>query len=424
MSQLPFDVPTDLPLQGETLVFTGRLWSISRKDARAAVGRLGGACDDDVTPRTTLLVVGAETYPGGVPDERALAGDSTAHANKIRRAAQLNAEQPGRIRVITEAEFCRTAGLPDLQDQRAQLYGQKDVLVMYPLLREDHLRYLQKWGIVKPAFRNDADTWFGFADLTTLRQLHTALQEGGSFRALLKELQAARSGQLAFDFRLEAHQARILELRARRQIGQESASQQTQRTTPGRRAGTTTEMDAGGAERGFSAAEQCFLTGSLLDDGTSEHMAAAAQQYRRALDHDPDLVAAIINLANIRYAKDELAEAQALYERAIGLDPTYFEAYFNLGNIHHDHGRYVDAESCYREALDLNPGYADAHFYLAVTLEKMGRSADARAHWRAYQTLAPTGEWIELAPANSQTDARSPRPLPIANCQSGQSLVD
>jgi len=27
----------------------------------------------------------------------------------------------------------------------------------------------------------------------------------------------------------------------------------------------------------------------------------------------------------------------------------------------------------------------------------MGRSVDARAHWRAYQSLAPTGEWIELA---------------------------
>jgi tetratricopeptide (TPR) repeat protein len=108
-------------------------------------------------------------------------------------------------------------------------------------------------------------------------------------------------------------------------------------------------------------------------------------------------VAAIINLANIRYAKDELAEAQALYERAIGLDPTYFEAYFNLGNIHHDHGRYLDAEACYREALGLNPTYADTHFYLAVTLEKMGQSSDAKPHWKAYQRLAPDGEWVELA---------------------------
>jgi tetratricopeptide (TPR) repeat protein len=395
MSQLPFDVSTDRPLHGETLVFTGRLWSLSRKDARRAVSRLGGLCEDDVTPQTTLLVVGAETFPSGVPDERALTGDSTAHAQKIRRAAQVNAERSGRVRVITETEFCRLARLPDLQDQRPQLYGQKDVLAMYPLLREDQLRYLQKWGLIKPVFRNDADTWFGFSDLTTLRQLNSALQQGGSLRALVRDLQAARSGQLAFDFRLDAHQARILELRSRQRD-----PQRQDRPSPAAQTRTPLEAWTGGdpaAGHALSAAERCFLTGSLLDDGTVEHADEAALQYRRALDQDPDLVAAIINLANIRYAKDELAEAQALYERAIGLDPTYFEAYFNLGNIHHDQGRYPDAEACYREALGLNPGYADAHFYLAVTLEKMGRSADARTHWRAYQSLAPTGEWIELA---------------------------
>jgi hypothetical protein len=45
----------------------------------------------------------------------------------------------------------------------------------------------------------------------------------------------------------------------------------------------------------------------------------------------------------------------------------------------------------------LNPFYADTHFYLAVTFEKMGQSNEARPHWRAYQQLAPQGEWVELA---------------------------
>ena len=106
---------------------------------------------------------------------------------------------------------------------------------------------------------------------------------------------------------------------------------------------------------------------------------------------------ALINLANIHYSRDEIAEAQALYERAIALEPDVFEAHFNLGNIFHDLGRYREAQGCYREALKLNPAYADAHFYLAVTLEKNGQSQEARTHWRAYQQLAPNGEWLELA---------------------------
>jgi tetratricopeptide (TPR) repeat protein len=392
MSQLPFDAPDDRPFHGESLVFVGRLWSMGRKDARATVERLGGTCGEEVMPHTTAVVVGADTFPQGPPAAEALAGDSSVHGQKLRRVAQMNAEHPGRIRVMSEADFCQRAGLPDLQDRRTQHFGQKDVLAMYPLLREDHLRYLQKWGFITPVLRNDAGAWYGFADLTALRQLHTAMQQGGTFRALLREMQAARSGQLAFDFRLDAHQARIIELRPRVRSGLQEA-------TPSFMArGADASIATGAAaDRARSTAEQYFLMGSTLDDGTAEQTEEAAGAYRRALEHDPELVAAIINLANIRYAKDELAEAQALYERAIGLDPTYFEAFFNLGNIHHDHGRYLDAEACYREALGLNSAYADAHFYLAVTLEKMGRPMDARPHWRAYQSLAPRGEWIELA---------------------------
>ena len=84
-------------------------------------------------------------------------------------------------------------------------------------------------------------------------------------------------------------------------------------------------------------------------------------------------------------------------ERAIGLEPDFFEAHFNLGNIYHDLGRLEEAIICYREAVKLNATYADAHFYLAVACEKIGLSQEARPHWKAYQRLAPDGEWVELA---------------------------
>jgi tetratricopeptide (TPR) repeat protein len=152
----------------------------------------------------------------------------------------------------------------------------------------------------------------------------------------------------------------------------------------------------------LSAANQAlaakyFLEGAELDDGAERDLEAAAAAYRRAALFDPQLVPAIVNLANIHYERDSLVEAEALYEKAIRADAECFEAYFNLGNIHHDLGRYQEAVAAYRDALAINPAYPEAHFYLAVTLEKIGRSSDARPHWREYRSLAPEGEFVELA---------------------------
>jgi tetratricopeptide (TPR) repeat protein len=255
--------------------------------------------------------------------------------------------------------------------------SRRQVLERYKHVREDHLRYMQKWGVIHPQ-RAHGETTYGFADLGVIRQADAELAEGASFRAVLRNLLASRDGQLAFDFRIGAQPAKILQLK---------------RPEPPPMAAlldATPPLEA-------STAEQYFISGSILDDGDPETYDEAMTNYRRALELDPYMVPALINLANIHYARDEIVEAQALYERAIGLEPDVFEAYFNLGNIFHDLCRYPQAQSCYRSALQLNPGYADAHFYLAVTLEKSGHSADARSHWRAYQQLAPNGEWVSLA---------------------------
>jgi tetratricopeptide (TPR) repeat protein len=237
---------------------------------------------------------------------------------------------------------------------------------------------MQKWGLIHPTRRATGETFYVFADLAVIRQADAELAEGASFRAVFRSLLASRVGQLAFDFRLEAQPAKILQLK---------------RPEPPPLA---ILMDAR-PRFDVSSAEREFVAASTLDDGDPGHFDDALTAYRRALEIDPDLVPALINLANIHYARNEIAEAQALYERAILLEPDVFEAHFNLGNIFHDLARYSDARLCYRDALRLNPTYADAHFYLAVTLEKNGQSQEARLHWRAYQELAPHGEWVHLA---------------------------
>ena len=256
--------------------------------------------------------------------------------------------------------------------------SKRHVLDRYRQLREDHLRYMEKCGLVRPLIDTSGNTEYSFADLGLLRQVDAEIATGLSFRRVLRSLLATRDGQLTFDFRLDAPPAKILRL--------------TRPEPPPLMA------LMGAVEQPIDvSAEQYFHAASVLDDGTPERVADAMNAYRRSLEVDPYLVPALINLANLHYSRDDAVEAQALYERAIALEPHVFEAHFNLGNIFHDLGRYNEAQGCYREAIRLNPAYAEAHFYLAVTLEKAGRSSEARTHWKAYQQLAPNGEWVHLA---------------------------
>ena len=203
----------------------------------------------------------------------------------------------------------------------------RQLLERYTHVREDHLRYMQKWGLIRPEPRATARRYYAFPDLAVIRQADETLAEGASFRAVLRNLLASRSGQLAFDFRIEAQPAKVLQLKRREPPPLARADGSRRRRRRRRRPSSY------------------FLAASMLDDGDPANFDEAAAAYRRALEIDPYLVPALINLANIHYARDEIAEAQALYERAIALEPDVFEAHFNLGNILHDLGRYAEAQA-------------------------------------------------------------------------------
>jgi len=269
-----------------------------------------------------------------------------------------------------------------------QRFTARDILARYPLLTDDHLRYLRKWGLVgpSPALAGQPAT-YGFADLSRLRQVSTDLADGLSFQVVVRRLLADSHGQLALDFQSDPAPAKVIRLQPRSSVPDGTAT--AAEITAGTRGAVRREVDPD--------TEALFLEASAIDTGEPGTAERAASLYRDALRRDPDLVPALINLGNAHYTRGDLIEAQALYEKAIATAPEFFEAHFNLGNVMHDLGRYDDACLSYRDAIAVNPRCAEAHFYLAVTLEKLGRSSDARAHWRAYLDVAPDGEWADLA---------------------------
>jgi tetratricopeptide (TPR) repeat protein len=345
------DIPSsDRPFSGQQIALVGKLSLLSRREVRAIVERLGGTFSAEITPRTTLVV-----------------------------SADVPRDAPQVERVLSERDLCVVAGLPDLDTLRSQYYSARDLKGMYPQVHDEHLRYLEKWGLVRPLVGR-----YSFADLHVVRQAATELDRGARLPALLRTLSAEREGQLALDFqpRVERPVARVVALPTRPSLPAPPAVED-------KNSETLT------ANRALAA--KYFLEGAELDDGDERDLEAAAAAYRRAVLFDPRLVPALVNLANIYYERDELVEAEAIYEKAIRLDPDCFEAHFNIGNIYHDLARFSEAVGAYREALSINAAYPEAHFYLAVTLEKLGRSGEARPHWREYRALAPEGEFVELA---------------------------
>ena len=277
-------------------------------------------------------------------------------------------------------------------------YTPRDIRNLYPSITDNHLRYLEKWGLVRSGARGER--LYSFTDLLAVKRAAAELDAGTPLRHVLRTMLSERLGQLELDFQPvhaspDAAPAKVVALPARKD---KERSSPAAGISPGPHASCDASLEAyAGSDPQRALAAKYFAEGSRLDTGDERSMEGAADAYRKALIVDPDLVPAIVNLANIHYGRDQPIEAQALYERAIALDAECFEAHFNLGNIHHDLGRYARALVSYRAAVSLNPHYADAHFYLAVTLEKMGQSAEAKPHWRSYQDLAPNGEWADLA---------------------------
>jgi tetratricopeptide (TPR) repeat protein len=134
-----------------------------------------------------------------------------------------------------------------------------------------------------------------------------------------------------------------------------------------------------------AAARAAFERGLGLEDRDAT---AAAAAYRHALELDPALADAYVNLGRLRHEAGDAGEAARLYHLALERSPDDPVLHFNLALALEDTEGAEAAMRHYERALALDPEFADAHYNLAGLCEQAGRGADALRHYRAYKRLA------------------------------------
>ena len=276
-------------------------------------------------------------------------------------------------------------------------YSTKDVAALLGL-STDQVRSYVRAGFLAPRQGPRGEYYFSFQDLVLLRtakgllaarvprrRVRLALQnlreQLPEDRALTgvrisaqghqvvvrdgRDLWNPESGQALFDFELSelAREASTLPLR----------------TLP-----TSTEP----SEEPASAAEWYEHGWELEEEGSPEEAMAV---YRRALELEPGLADAHVNLGRLLHEQGETEEAERHYRLALAVRPDDATSAFNLGVALQDLGRLRDAAGAYEAALAVDRSLADAHYNLAGIYEELGEREAAFRHLRTYRTLTQGG---------------------------------
>jgi tetratricopeptide (TPR) repeat protein len=118
-----------------------------------------------------------------------------------------------------------------------------------------------------------------------------------------------------------------------------------------------------------------------IDDGRARAL------YRHAVERDPGLVDAWVNLGRLTHDAGDAREAVRLYQTALERDGSDPVIHFNHALALEDAKGPEAALGAYERALELDPEFADAHYNLAGLLEALGRPAEALGHYRDYKRL-------------------------------------
>lgn len=122
-------------------------------------------------------------------------------------------------------------------------------------------------------------------------------------------------------------------------------------------------------------------------EGAGQDREGVVDAYERALQIDPELLDAHIDLGRYLHERGDLEGARRRYRDALDVDPASVTARFNAGVVAEDLGEVDQALAAYTETLAVDPTYADAYYNLARLYETKGDRASALRCLQSYRRI-------------------------------------
>lgn len=116
----------------------------------------------------------------------------------------------------------------------------------------------------------------------------------------------------------------------------------------------------------------------------------AMQEYRLALNLNPNYEQAMNNLANLLREQNRYQEAEKYLREAVRIRPNFAAAWMNLAIVLSNTNASEEAERCYYEAISHRPKYPDCYYNLGNLYLDQRKYEDALVAWRRAVYYRPT----------------------------------
>jgi tetratricopeptide (TPR) repeat protein len=136
----------------------------------------------------------------------------------------------------------------------------------------------------------------------------------------------------------------------------------------------------------------------------------AERAYRKALDVDPDLVEAWVNLGGVLMLKWDFQGSIEANREALKRKEDLLLAHYNTGQACLYLGDAEGVIRCSRRVIELEPDHPAGHYFLAVGLLAMGQIEDARAELGQARALgySPAPDFLRaLSAAEGEPEVKS-----------------